>query len=129
MVRASRRMRVRPASSFTRWARQSIRAISLSRAAEGRNDFGAERLGSPAPHALDGGELLDGARRGLGNLADDAVRQQHTGLEPEALRGTRTPLTQHVDAPTHRAGNARARPIWPLGQLTSGSARARSRPP
>src|SRR3989442_1485321 len=103
-------MRAMPASSSTRLARQSIRGVSLSRAAEGCNDFAAERLRPPAPHALDRGQLLDRARRRLRDLTDDPVRQQHTGLESDALGPPRAPLAPRTPPPPSRAARARSAP-------------------
>src|SRR5919204_4535707 len=114
MVRASRRIRARPASSSTRWVCRSIQRVGLSRPAESRNDFGAERLGPPASNAVHARELVDGAWRRVGDLPDEAIGQQYPRLEPDALRSARAPPAERLDAPAHRARNARTWPLRPL---------------
>src|SRR5258707_1280838 len=107
-------MRVRPASSSTRWI--LIRVI-LSRAREGGQDLTPERLDTPASKAFHTRELVRVARARLRHRADQAVRKQHARLETEARRGFAAPHAQRLDASPHGGGNVRARPALEHGQL------------
>src|SRR5712692_2820152 len=81
------------------WLASPSWTLSLSRRLESGNDLAAERLGAPAPDAVNPRELglIAGARQG--DRRDQAVRQEQAGLDAEAWRRLAAPLPEPLDAP------------------------------
>ena len=84
---------MRPASSSTRLARQSVMGgFTFSRGREHGNDLGAEDLGAPAAHAVQRRERGRIAQAGEGDGGDQPIGQEQAGLEAESLRSVLAPL-------------------------------------
>src|SRR5438445_670248 len=80
------------------WLASPSSISSLSRRPESGNHLAAERLGAPAPDAVNPRELgpIAGARQG--DHRDQAVRQEQAGLDADAWRRLAAPLPEPLDA-------------------------------
>src|SRR3989442_14736522 len=92
-------MAVSHASWSTRWTGQSLMVRStFSRRGQRGNDLGAEGLGPPAAHAVQGGKRIRLARPRDGDNRDQPVGQEQSRLEPEPWRRFLPPLPERLDS-------------------------------
>src|SRR5439155_290815 len=99
------------------WLASPSSTSSLSRQPESGNHLATERLGAPAPDAVNPRKLGPVARARQGDHRDQAVRQKQAGLDADAWRRLAAPLPEPLDAALDGGRDPGARAVLDPRQL------------